>query len=171
MSNAAVQRERDRRQFCVWVLVSADATGTTARAAARLFERAFVETPTPPSSREATAYFRIERLEDYLPTPEAWETVRDRLLLTLDAYDTHREEVDAIVQAASPRWRLNRMPILDRTLLRVGVVELCFADKPRARATINGLVDLAKRLGSDKTSAFVNGILDQIRRDRGIPFE
>ena len=78
--------------------------------------------------------------------------------------------IDAKIGEASPRWRLDRMPVVDRTLLRIGVAELLFTSKPRPRATINSLIELAKRFGSETTPAFVNGILDQIRRDAGVPF-
>jgi N utilization substance protein B len=61
------------------------------------------------------------------------------------------------------------MPLIDRTILRMGVAEL-LGEKPRPRATLNGMIELAKQVGGEGTPAFVNGILDQIRRNLNIPF-
>lgn len=145
-------------------------TGVAGADAFALFERAFVAPVPPASAREASEVFAIERFEQYLPEPEEWERTRDRVLRVVEDVASHADDVDETIRKASPRWRLDRMPVIDRTLLRIGVAELLYADKPRARATINGLIELAKRFGSDTTPAFVNGILDQIRRDHGIPF-
>jgi N utilization substance protein B len=62
------------------------------------------------------------------------------------------------------------MPPIDRTLLRIGVAELISTDRPRARGTVNGLMEIAKRYGEEQTPRFVNGILDQVRRNLNIPF-
>ncbi|MCB9507125.1 MAG: hypothetical protein H6698_03435 [Myxococcales bacterium] len=172
MTAAAAQREDPRRVWCLWVLVSADMTGAAdATNALHTFERAFVAPPIPPSASEATPYFRVERLEDYLPNPDAWAELRPRVAETIAAYGRNRDAIDAAIAKASPRWRIERMPPIDRNLLRLGVTELVWLGPPQARATINGLIELAKRLGSETTAAFVNGILDQIRRDLEIPFE
>lgn len=134
------------------------------------FERAFVGAVPSPNAREASEHFRVERFEDYLPSPAEWSEQGPAVGRVVASVADKRDEIDRAIVAASPRWRLDRMPVIDRTLLRIGVAELCFSGKPRPRATINGLVELAKRFGSETTPAFVNGILDQIRRDREIPF-
>lgn len=170
MSDGIPKREDRRRELSLWVLVASDASGITCVDGLRRFEEAFVGPISPAGPNEASAYFRVERFEDYLPEPDSWVEQRPGIERTAVALDAHLGEVDALIQTASPRWRLDRMPIIDRALLRIGVTELAFSEKPRPRATINGMIELAKRYGSPTTPAFVNGILDQIRRDRDIPF-
>ena len=170
MTEAIPKREDRRRELSLWVLVAADACGLTADSGVGRFERAFVGPIVPASASEASAHYRVERFEDYLPTEAGWAEHRSGVLRVIQDMEDNSEEVDATIQAASPRWRLERMPMIDRAILRIGVSELLYADKPRPRATINGLIELAKRYGSPTTPAFVNGILDQIRRDREIPF-
>lgn len=170
MAGRTPQREDRRRELTLWILVGADMTGVPGPTARAYFERAFVGVVPPPSAREASEWFAVERFEDYLPDPEEWDALLHRIDRVIDDLTSHADEVDAVITAASPRWRIDRMPVIDRTLLRIGVAELLYADKPRPRATINGLIELAKRFGSETTPAFVNGILDQIRRDRDIPF-
>jgi N utilization substance protein B len=170
MTDAIPRREDRRRELSLWVLVGSDACALSAAGGVDRFERAFVGPIPPPSDNEASAHYRIERFEDYLPNDEAWAEHRSGVLRVVQDFEDNAVEVDSTIQAASPRWRLERMPMIDRALLRIGVSELLYADKPRPRATINGLIELAKRYGSPTTPAFVNGILDQIRRDREIPF-
>lgn len=78
-------------------------------------------------------------------------------------------EVDANITAASSNWRIERMTRVDRNLLRLGTWELMFRpDVPRA-VVLDEAVELAKSYGTDESSAFVNGVLNQIgekvRRD------
>ncbi len=170
MSKSIPGREDRRRELTMWVLVIADQAGVPALEALDRFERAFVHEHTTPSAREASEYFQIERYEDYLPDPGSWITVRPRIAELIGHLDSEAERIDELIVAASPRWRLDRMPLIDRTLLRIGVLELAYMKRPRPRATINGLIELSKRFGSETTPAFVNGILDQIRRNLEIPF-
>lgn len=171
MTQTIPDREDRRRELTLWVLVIADQTGVAATEAFQRFERAFVDETVPPSSSEASEYFQIERLEDYLPTPGDWTRIRGRVLKLVEQYDADRTRVDELIVAASPRWRMDRMPVIDRTLLRVGVLEFLHLPTPRPRATINGLIEVAKRFGSESTPAFVNGILDEIRRKLDLPFQ
>jgi len=71
-------------------------------------------------------------------------------------------EVDASITAASSNWRIERMTRVDRNLLRLGTWELMFRpDVPRA-VILDEAVELAKSYGTDESSSFVNGVLNQI---------
>jgi N utilization substance protein B len=71
-------------------------------------------------------------------------------------------EVDASITLASSNWRIERMTRVDRNLLRLGTWELMFRpDVPRA-VVLDEAVELAKSYGTDESSAFVNGVLNQI---------
>jgi N utilization substance protein B len=74
----------------------------------------------------------------------------------------HREEIDGLIRRSAEHWRLERMALVDRNILRLGAYEICrSADVPYVVA-INEAVDLAKRYGSEESGAFINGILDKI---------
>ena len=165
------EREDRRRELALQILVAATVNAMPATEMLQRFRQACVGPVPPPTVAEASEHFRIVRFEDFLPDDEEWASHAAAVERRLAAVDAHREEVDAIIVAASPRWRLERMPVIDRSLLRLGVVELRFLPEPRARATINGMIELAKRYGETTTPRFVNGILDQIRRDLGVPFQ
>jgi N utilization substance protein B len=85
------------------------------------------------------------------------------------AYADRQDEINDIIRSSSHHWRLERMPIVDRNVLRVAIVELReFNDIPK-RVTLNEAVELAKRFGSEGSGSFVNGVLDRIATELGKP--
>lgn len=165
----ALLRDDYRRQLTLWVLLTAETTGISPTLAFDQVQEAFVAEPTPADLSERTPFFAVERTEDYLPSPRQWADTRNRVHRAVTFFEQNQQRVDAMIVAASPKWRLERMPLIDRTILRMGVAEL-LGEKPRPRATLNGMIELAKLVGGEGTPAFVNGILDQIRRNLNIPF-
>lgn len=83
------------------------------------------------------------------------------------AYAQHRDEVDGLIRTSSHHWRLERMPIVDRNVLRVAIVELQHMIDIPKRVTLNEAVELAKRFGSEGSGSFVNGVLDRIATELG----
>jgi len=83
------------------------------------------------------------------------------------AYAEHEGEVDDLIRSASHHWRLERMPIVDRNVLRVAIVELRELEDVPKRVTLNEAVELAKRFGSEGSGSFVNGVLDRIATELG----
>ena len=78
-----------------------------------------------------------------------------------------RAELDETIRVASEHWRLERMTRVDRNVLRLGTWELLHKnDVPRA-VILDEAVELAKRYGSEESSAFVNGVLNQIAENLG----
>ena|SRR3989338_3570448 len=75
----------------------------------------------------------------------------------------HVGEIDKIIAEAANHWRIDRMSMVDRNILRLGVFELCHCDDIPATVTINEMVELAKEFGEDQTKNFVNAILDRVR--------
>jgi N utilization substance protein B len=75
-------------------------------------------------------------------------------------------EIDARLASASANWKLERMSVVDRNTLRLGVYELLARTAP-PRVVLNEAIELAKRFGADESAKFVNGVLDRIAR--GLP--
>lgn len=74
----------------------------------------------------------------------------------------HQAEIDALLERYAEDWRVERMPVVDRNLLRLGVFELLYLADVPAAVTINEAVELAKRYSTEDSSRFVNGILGRI---------
>lgn len=78
-----------------------------------------------------------------------------------------REEIDALIERCSTNWRLRRMPVVDRNILRLAAFELLDCEDIPATVSCNEAVELAKRFGTAESRAFVNGIVDRIGRQLG----
>lgn len=79
----------------------------------------------------------------------------------------HAEEIDAMIRKVSEHWRLERMPRVDRNILRLSTCELMYLPEVPRRVTLNEAVELAKRYGGEGSAGFVNGVLDRIASEVG----
>ena len=94
------------------------------------------------------------------------EEVVDYATKLVEGVQEHAPEIDRLIDKSAERWALERMPVVDRNLLRMGVFELLWmADVPTA-VVINEAVELAKSLSTDESGRFVNGILGRIAQER-----
>jgi N utilization substance protein B len=99
--------------------------------------------------------------------------VRDRLHETaleafcLGLYDGvvgRLAEIDQRLTEAAENWRLPRMATVDRNVLRLGAYELLFTPETPPAVAFDEAIELARRFGSADSPAFVNGVLDRLRR-------
>ncbi|PYY01428.1 MAG: transcription antitermination factor NusB [Acidobacteria bacterium] len=75
------------------------------------------------------------------------------------------KEIDNLIQKHTEHWRMDRMPAVDRNLLRLGVAEfLGFPKTPRA-IVINEALDIAHRYSSPESVQFINGVLDSVGKE------
>jgi N utilization substance protein B len=87
------------------------------------------------------------------------------------ADDLHRlatqreEEVDGLIQKHAQNWRLERMPVVDRNLLRTAVAEMLGYPKTPAAVVINETLEIARRYAAPESIHFLNGVLDAIGRE------
>lgn len=81
-------------------------------------------------------------------------------LALVNGVTEHRTALDALIAAYARDWTLERMPVVDRNILRVAIYELHHTDVPPAVA-INEAVELAKDLSTDDSGRFINGILSR----------
>jgi N utilization substance protein B len=95
-----------------------------------------------------------------LPVPP--DEYAQRLVLGIDA---QREEIDALLRKYSEHWSLERMPVIDRALLRMGTFELAFIPETPTAVVITEAVELAKEFSTKDSGRFVNGLLARIAED------
>ena len=80
--------------------------------------------------------------------------------------DEHRDEIDAMIRKYSEHWALERMPVIDRTLLRLGTFELGWMPDVPTAVAITEAVELAKQYSTKDSGRFVNGLLSRIADGR-----
>jgi len=73
--------------------------------------------------------------------------------------------VDERITRHAAHWKIGRMPVVDRNILRIAVYEILTTDTPAA-VIIDEALELAKRFSSDDSAQFVNGVLDAVRREK-----
>jgi N utilization substance protein B len=104
-------------------------------------------------------------------------TLRDRIALAdppisdftielVEGEQGHRGRIDEILTAYAEGWTIERMPGVDRAVLRLGVYELLWRDDVPDAVVIDEAVELAKSLSTDESPRFVNGVLARVLRDR-----
>lgn len=81
----------------------------------------------------------------------------------------HREEIDAVIKAQAEHWRLERMPVVDRNILRLAVYELLYESDVPHLVVVDEAIELAKRFGSENSGRFINGLLDGVLKSRSLP--
>jgi transcription antitermination protein NusB len=125
---------RQVRELALQALYQYDARGDID---AEHIERSVFDAPDPPET--------IKRLAIEL-AKKAWAT---------------REQADALATEFSPDWPTHRQPMVDRGILRLAYYEIASGMTPAAVA-INEAVEIAKTFGSERSPAFINGVLDKI---------
>ena len=78
---------------------------------------------------------------------------------------TRGEEVDRLIEGHAQNWRLERMPVVDRNLLRTGTAELLGYPNTPAAIIINETLEVARRYAAPESIHFLNGVLDAIAKD------
>lgn len=81
----------------------------------------------------------------------------------VEGVSEHRPEIDRTIERFARRWAIHRMPVVDRTVLRLATFELLHEDTSPA-VVINEAVELAKSLSTDDSGRYVNGVLESVRR-------
>jgi transcription antitermination factor NusB len=100
-------------------------------------------------------------------TEADWEKARFFAVWLVQGTWEKMEEVDAAIARLTEHWRPERMPTVDRNILRLACFEMLFATDIPPKASINEWIEVAKKFSTENSGAFVNGILDRLYRERG----
>lgn len=115
-------------------------------------------------SMDMNCAFSAEMLADYcrcFAPAKRFQAFFDHLV---NGVLEHRADIDAVIERYSSNWKIRRMACVDRNILRVAVFELLYCADIPAKVSINEAIDIGKRFGSPESGAFINGILDSIRK-------
>jgi N utilization substance protein B len=78
----------------------------------------------------------------------------------------HRDDLDALISKQADHWRLARMPVVDRNILRLALFELLHEPETPHAVVIDEALEIAKRYSTPRSSQFINGILDGVLKGR-----
>ena len=96
------------------------------------------------------------------------DEVRTFAIALLSHASEHASELDELAATMAKNWSWERIARIDRLILRLALAEMLFNDAIPVRVSIDEAVELAKSYSTDKSYAFVNGILDGVVREKGL---
>ena len=111
--------------------------------------------PEHPAALLDDAYKQVEDRDNQGP-------IFDYARTLVDGVVDHQAEIDTLLETYSEGWSLDRMPNVDRAILRVATWEIVYNDEIPDGVAINEAVDLAKEYSTDDSGSFVNGLLTRI---------
>ena len=111
----------------------------------------------------------LPELDDLLVKDRREPEVAQYVKLLVNGTIEHRADIDALITAAAEHWRIERMAVVDRNILRMATFEMSYRkeDVP-PKVAINEAIELAKRFSTGESGAFVNGVLDRVKRGLGV---
>src|SRR5437870_11699329 len=130
---------RKARECALQMLFAADVAGTCSDELARTFWSELADGDLDSSARDFATRLAVGAL-------------------------AHLDEVDDRIRSRAEHWRISRMALVDRNLLRLAVHEFLYESTPRT-VTINEALEIARRFSTWEATQFINGILDAIKRD------
>jgi N utilization substance protein B len=93
--------------------------------------------------------------------------IKDYSSYLIKGISSHQDSIDKIIQSVSDNWRVSRMAVVDRNILRMAVFELLYEEGLAPAIVINEAIEVAKKFSSDQAAQFINGILDALRKQSG----
>ncbi len=103
-------------------------------------------------------------LDEILAEVEAGEQ-RSYIERVFSGIIANKEEIDSLIGAHTIGWRFERLGLVDRNILRLGVYELLYDDEIPPEVAIDQAIELAKKYGTEQARVFINGILDRIWKE------
>lgn len=109
----------------------------------------------------------MRNAEEFAPGVGDFSFMKDLLTGVLE----RRKDLDAIIEKAAPEWPIDKISLVDRNVLRIGLFELLFADRNEvpAKVAINEAIEMAKEFGGENSGRFVNGVLGAVYKEIGEP--
>lgn len=104
-------------------------------------------------------------LVDFWKNIEAEPEVSDFAAKLVIGAIKNKKKIDEVISKYASNWKMSRMAVIDRNVLRMATYELLFCDDIPPKVSINEAVDLAKKFGDTESGKFVNGILDKINKE------
>jgi N utilization substance protein B len=105
-------------------------------------------------------------LSQFLSERRVAGAAREYIITLAEAIAAHRREIDEELQRHVQNWRLERLSVIDRNVLRIGAAELLFLPDIPPRVAIQEAILLAEKFGTAQSPRFVNGVLDGLMRAR-----
>ncbi len=103
-----------------------------------------------------------ERFERFCGLYQVNKKAREYSLNLLKQTIEHRVDIDQMIRQCATNWRLERIAVTDRNILRIAVSEMIYSEDVPHQVAMNEAVEIAKRYGTIESPSFINGVLDAV---------
>src|SRR3989344_3030386 len=106
-------------------------------------------------------------ISEFASGTKDWSFMENLLRLVLEK----KTDLDILIEKAAPDWPIDKISVVDRNILRIGLAELLFADRGEVppKVAINEAIELAKTFGGEASGRFINGVLGAVYKEMGEP--
>jgi transcription antitermination protein NusB len=158
-------KRRTAREMAVQMLYQSDLGGSPLPHIFNTFDLSEYLAREASAERRKTAEEREEFSRRRQRVVEAFEYAQDLVRGTLD----NRERIDELIRSQADNWRLERMPAVDRNILRLAIYEMLHEQETPKLVVLDEAIELAKKFGSEQSGRFVNGLLDGLLKQHTFP--
>jgi transcription antitermination factor NusB len=161
-------KRRTAREMAVQMLYQSDLGGSALPHIISTFDLAEYlarEAAGPRKKGALTAEEREEAGRARKRVDEAFEYAQELVRGTLG----NQEKIDDLIRSQADNWRLERMPAVDRNILRLAIYEMMYEKDTPKLVVLDEAIELAKKFGSEQSGRFVNGLLDGLLKQHTFP--
>ncbi|HEV2853613.1 MAG TPA: transcription antitermination factor NusB [Thermoanaerobaculia bacterium] len=160
-------KRRTAREMAVQMLYQSDLGGSPLAHIFNTFDLSeyVAREASAEKRREAVAEDRVEFAKRKQRAVEAFEYAQDLVRGTLE----NLGRIDDMIRGQADNWRLERMPPVDRNILRLAVYEMLHERETPKLVVLDEAIELAKKFGSEQSGRFVNGLLDGLLKQHTFP--
>lgn len=162
-------KRRTAREMAVQMLYQSDLGGSPLTHIFSTFDLAeYVAREAPAADKrrgQPTADERVENTRRRQRVQEAFEYAQALVRGTVE----NQERIDELIRSQADNWRLERMPAVDRNILRLAVFEMLHERETPKLVVLDEAIELAKKFGSEQSGRFVNGLLDGLLKQHTFP--
>jgi N utilization substance protein B len=158
-------KRRTAREMAIQMLYQSDIGGSPLPHIFNTFDLSEYLAREASAERRKTAEEREEFARRRQRVVEAFEYAQSLVRGTLD----NRERIDELIRSQADNWRLERMPAVDRNILRLAIYEMLHEQDTPKLVVLDEAIELAKKFGSEQSGRFVNGLLDGLLKQHTFP--
>ena len=158
-------KRRTAREMAVQMLYQSDLGGSPLTHIFSSFDLAEYLAREAAAAEKSEPEERAELARRRERVDEAFEYAQELVRGTLE----NREKIDGLIRGQADNWRLERMPAVDRNILRLAVYEMLHEQDTPKLVVLDEAIELAKKFGSEQSGRFVNGLLDGLLKQHTFP--
>jgi transcription antitermination protein NusB len=112
-------------------------------------------------SKEPLPFIEEQQLGELKENPQEYKFAHELIKFTTE----NREEIDTCIKSKVDHWEFDRVALVDKIILQIGICELLYFPDIPPKVTINEAIEIGKVFSTDNSSQFINGVLDSIHND------